>query len=298
LAIEQLYLNFFMEQLNEQHRIAKKTITKNKWENFKKKIKKELENDEFYQSYSSVNGRVTKLILAKKNYNPFEGQIVQCWSFFFDSKIYSPEMIEREVTEIRKFLKACKRPLYNVDHDSSQIENLLKVGFQFKGSLLLGKVSDGLKGILKKNLELNDGFVFDRASGKDISSLLKNEILAHKLEMTSVLSYSKSAINEMKILMKEMIQDNALFVIREGRKPIAHIGNFYQDKKGHIAVICVAPEYQGQGLAYLLYESSLRDMKKRKCVYYTGFSGTEKVLKMTKILKRKPVSTQLVLKSL
>ena len=58
-----------------------------------------------------------------------------------------------------------------------------------------------------------------------------------------------------------------------------------------IMSVVVDPEYQGQGLSYVLYNKCFEEMKEQRFKFVGGGSTTNKVLNSAKKLKRKNVCT-------
>jgi len=291
---------YFLSAINESFKkIHGKYMPKKMASKISKHFDITISHKRCYSSYSITNSKVNYLIIAYTENCPFEGDIITCWNFDVLKEEKSKPLILDQISKIRKFLNAPKRNIKVVCpvHEEIILKNLLKSGFQINGQKLKGKTQDGLNFIQKKNLTLNDGFKFKIPKKSEIKKLMNIEKDVHAHEPTSVVNYTKKSIAMMSKYMGKMIETKSLFAVYdEFDKPIAHIGLLFYDGIAHIGTISISRAYQGQGLAYILYEKALRDLKRRKIRIYTGYSATKKVLKMAKNLKRTPVDYNLTYK--
>ena len=268
---------------------------------FKKKrkwFKNRLSDPKTYKSYSLKNGKVEKIVVAFESAQTFKGKTIWCECFYFSDQVIEGKLIEKEIAEIRKFYRDTKKPIY-LDQslvDPYHVEKLKKAGFEVDSILLKGKISESLKVIQKKSIELQDGFDIRVPTPKDFQAILKVEIKAHMKEATSIASkFGKKEKDLFSGFYPTLTKEKSLFVIYDDKnRPIAHAAWIIRNKMGHVGLLAFSPDYHGQGLAYILYETLFKGMRKKRFSFYTGLTSTSKVLGFAKKIKRKPCEYTLV----
>ena len=110
-----------------------------------------------------------------------------------------------------------------------------------------------------------------------------------------ILFFSGSFSFAPRLFLTRLIKEKALIgVYNEDGKLIAHIGYTVQGKASQISCISITREYQGQGLAYVLYNLFLVEVKKKGIKVFNGYSSTTKVLKQAKKIGREVYTEYLV----
>lgn len=297
-SLEKILLDFFVKKVKTDRKFTHGSeLTKEKIKKAEEFFLKFLRNENIYKSFSVRNGIVEKLIFAFEENHPLKGKIIACPSFFISSN--NPKEIMQEFVEIRKFLKNKKASIfYSVSlNNKKALQAYLNAGFKIDATMLRAKVTDSLKAVHSKSIELAEDFEIRVPQKKDFNALLNVEINAHKSDPTSVVQDTGKKFKDgFKSLFTDLTKRKLLFaVFNEKGNPIAHIGVAARAKEiAHIMFIAISPEYQGQGLSYILYERGLKKMKEVGAKEYTGFTSTKKVLRLSRKLKRKPKEYTLV----
>lgn len=193
---------------------------------------------------------------------------------------------------LKIFDKNIKRIHINVDPAHDFILRYLKrKKATYSGALTIGKIRDALKtldtaGMAIKDLELRT------ANKKDIKAILKIEVLAHEAEASSRMTEAMN-VSHIKYFYGEMIKskDTAIALINNQVVGVISTPPFGTLSKSiSVQSIVVDPDHQNQGIARALYRFALKQADAQGIKYFEGLSATKKILHLSKILSRKPIS--------
>lgn len=291
---EQILLSFYLKELQKDKKFVRgKKLNPVEIKRISKIFLEKLHNPKVYKSFSIRNDTVEKLVIAFQEDHIFMGKCIVCWQLRFSKTLYTSNAVKEENFEIRKFFRASKKPIYlNVNLRDREIpKTLVKAGFETNGVLLVGKISDGLKAVRSKSLELAEDFDLRKPRRSEFHAILKTELKAHRAEPTSVVKRTGDVFRKsFKGIFENLVKHNLIFAVyNENNVPVAHMGVFAPtNKSAAIMTIAIQPEYWGQGLSYILYEAGFERMKELGASRYEGFTSTTKVLNLSKKLKRKP----------
>lgn len=290
-------MNILTEQyldLAQKQNVLKygKQLTKEQLKEGKKAIESSLNDPTHSHSYRTVDGILQTMIRSWSAPDAFGVPTLNVEPFYLDENENFSEELQIKIKELEKQVSSDEEKLSIklFGFQENLYDFLLKFGFEIEEFELVGETVDSLKSLKAAVKEDQGDYTVSYAKEEEIEMILEVLKRAHQQEESSLQNFeTEESIEAMRGYYKQMCDDNAVHVLKKQEEIIGEISLMpkLEKKTGLIASISIDPDHQGKKLSYLLYMEALQELRRRRVPYFTGYSSTEKVLKISEKLNRK-----------
>ena len=249
--------------------------------------------DDAYVAARVSSGALDELTLAIPREDDFGARVASVIAMWRAAP--TRDDVRRELARIESFYRARPEPLdvLSVHLLASQTREqraLVELGFRADSFELVGAVRDGLRHLDARRHVAPVGFTWTAMRfARDIDDVVRLEQRAHRNEPTSrVRLDARGALAKVRDYYQRVSQaPHRVHLLRSGDRIVGLIAVFDRERHAVIGSISIDPDFQGRGLAHVLYHRALTWMRRKELRYYVGGSTTTSVLALSSKLGRK-----------
>jgi|GEM_PF-4427790 len=253
-------------------------------------VKRILRKEGNYHSVFIEKGKIKALTIAHPH--PMLGKKIWVAQYFGPSELYQPNQIINHLENQKILIQ-----LNVMASDESLLKRIEKEGQSRVGVFLFGEVQKSLRKLRKKTavtLLENQKLEYRMLQKSEFKEIIDLEYKSHQSEPSSVVHrFKKKDFLGFKRNFMDMCKDKTALGLFHKNKRIGHIMLRIDPKfpsTANISTIALLPQYKGRGLGLDLYRAGLELLHSRKVKFYFGYSNTHGVLKIAKVLDRRPIS--------
>lgn len=257
-------------------------------------LREPIGRDDAYVAARVSSGALEELTLAFPREDEFGARIASVVAMW--RAVPTRADIGRELARVESFYRARPEPpldalaVHLLASQTREQRALIELGFRADSFELVGAVGDGLRRLEAGPHVAPQGFRWAAMRfARDIDDVLRLEQRAHLREPTSrVRLGAPGALAKVRDYYQRVSKaPHRVHLLRAGDRVAGLTAVFDHERHASIGSIAVDPDWQGRGLARVLYHRALTGMARLGLRHYVGGTTTTRVLALSSELGRK-----------